>query len=83
MRGLVARNIGALECDLVLIDKERFIPNSAGTRGFIDLLARDGADNLVLGELKCSDAAARESIHEVLKDVEGAEAISGSKRRRN
>ncbi|HWD81404.1 MAG TPA: endonuclease NucS domain-containing protein, partial [Kribbella sp.] len=46
------------------------LPNAAGTRGRIDILARDIHDSWVVVELKRSDKAARDAIHEVAKYTE-------------
>jgi hypothetical protein len=77
LRDTLATQIDVLEPDLNFLEKEKYIPNSLGTRGFIDLLARDGQGHLVLIELKRTDAAAREAIHEILKYVEGVKAYLG------
>lgn len=79
LRDLLALDITALEPGLVLRDKEKFIPNDLGTRGFIDLYATDTDGNHVLIELKRSDASAREAIHEVHKYVEGVKAHLGAR----
>ena len=71
LRDALAANISVLEPGLTLLKKEEYIPNSLGTRGFIDLLARDPDNHFVLVELKRSDAASREAIHEILKYTEG------------
>lgn len=59
------------ESGLKLVSKEQYIPNTLGTRSFIDLVARDRDGLLVLIELKRSSTASREAIHEILKYVEG------------
>jgi len=75
LRDLLATQIHVLESGLVLVDKEKYIPNTLGTRSFIDLLARDTDNKWVLIEVKRSDAAAREAIHEIYKYVEGVKLI--------
>ena len=77
LRDILAVQIEALEPGLVLLETEQYIPNKLGTRGFIDLFARDVAGHFVLIELKRSDSAAREAIHEVLKYVEGVKEHLG------
>jgi hypothetical protein len=74
LRDLLAFQLDKLEKGLKLIQKEKYIPNELGTRGFIDLLAHDADGRWVLLELKRSDAAAREAIHEIFKYVEGVKA---------
>jgi RecB family endonuclease NucS len=66
IRDLLASQIDVLERGLTLIEKEKFIPNYIGTRSFIDLFARDPFGHFVLIELKRSNSAARDAIHEVL-----------------
>jgi len=63
LRDIIAADIEILEKGLVLLKKEQYIPNSLGTKGFIDLYARDSKGNHVIIELKKSDASAREAIH--------------------
>ena len=79
LRDMIARSIEKLENGLVLLQKEKYIPNPQGTRGFIDLYAKDMEGKHVLIELKKSDAAAREAIHEVQKYVEGIKQYFGAK----
>jgi hypothetical protein len=74
LRDLLAVQLHIIEAGLTLIDKEKYIPNTLGTRSFIDLLAHDREKRWVLIELKRSDAAAREAIHEIYKYVEGVKA---------
>jgi RecB family endonuclease NucS len=78
IRDLLANQLEVLEPGLCLIEKEKYIPNPLGTRGFIDLLARDASGHFVLIELKRSDASAREAIHEILKYVEGVKYHLGA-----
>ncbi|ARL10622.1 endonuclease NucS domain-containing protein [Burkholderia pseudomallei] len=77
LRDYIAGNIEVLESGLVMLDKEKYIPNELGTRGFIDLYARDAHGHHVLIELKRSDASSREAIHEVHKYVEGVKQYLG------
>lgn len=60
-------NLSLLEAGLQLVDIEEYLPNAHGTRGFIDILARDRLSNLVIIELKRAEGAAREAIHELYK----------------
>lgn len=71
IRDILAPNIETLEIGLTLVDKEVYIPNELGTRGFIDLLAIDRKGRWVLIELKRTQPATREAIHEIIKYVEG------------
>jgi hypothetical protein len=77
LKNLLADRICDLEPGLTLLEKEKYVPNKLGTRGFIDLFARDNKGHFVLIELKRSDAATRDAIHEVLKYVEGVKAHLG------
>ncbi|MFV0516765.1 MAG: endonuclease NucS domain-containing protein [Aminipila sp.] len=77
LRDNISSNIDILEKGLVLLQKEQYIPNSLGTKGFIDLYAKDEKGNHVIIELKKSDASAREAIHEVFKYVEGVKSHLG------
>ena len=77
LRDLLATQLDTLEPGLALLDIERHIPSTLGTSGFIDLLAQDKQNHWVLIELKRSDSAARQAIHEVLKYVEGVKAHLG------
>ncbi|ABF42761.1 hypothetical protein Acid345_3761 [Candidatus Koribacter versatilis Ellin345] len=79
LRDFLADNITRIEPGLTLLDKEKYIPNAIGTRGFIDLLAQDERGHFVLIELKRSDAASREAIHEVHKYVEGVKRHLGAR----
>lgn len=53
------------------IDKEAFLPNKLGTRGFVDILAHDELGRYVIIEVKKSKSTFREALHEVLKYFEG------------
>ena len=79
LRDRIADHIEVLEKGLVLLKKEKYIPNSLGTKGFIDLYAKDEKGNHVIIELKKSDASAREAIHEVFKYVEGVKSYLGAR----
>jgi hypothetical protein len=70
IRDKLALHLEVLEPGLVLIDTEAYLPNSQGTRSFVDILAKDSCGRYVLIELKRSDAAARQAVHEVLKYAE-------------
>jgi hypothetical protein len=50
-----------------LVEANHRLPNDAGDQGFIDILARDRLNNLVIIELKRSDPSAREALFEMLK----------------
>ena len=79
LRDLISLNINKLQSDLILLKKEQYIPNEFGTNGFIDLYAKDKFGNHVLIEIKRSNAASREALHEVNKYVEGVKQHFGVK----
>lgn len=79
LRDLIALNINKLKSDLTLLKKEQYIPNEVGTNGFIDLYAKDKFGNHVLIEIKRSNTASREALHEVNKYVEGVKQHFGVK----
>lgn len=72
IRDKLAENLEVIEPGLRLLQKEAYLPGTKGARGFVDLLAKDRNDRFVLIELKRTDSASREAIHEVLKYVENA-----------
>lgn len=71
IRDQLAAELEKLELGLNLLDKEKYIPNSIGTRGFIDILAQDGDGRYVIIEVKKTDQASRDAAHEILKYVQG------------
>lgn len=79
LRDLLSAQLDVLEGGLTLLDIEAFIPASIGTRSFIDLLAKDTKNRWVLIELKRSDAAARQAIHEIYKYVEAVKRHLGAR----
>jgi len=79
LRDLIARDISVLEPGLTLLKKEKYLPSPLGTKSFIDLYAKDSYGHHVLIEIKKSDAAAREALHEIHKYVEAAKQHLGAK----
>lgn len=79
LRDLLASKINTLEDGLVLLDTEEYIPSALGTRSFIDILAKDARGCWVLIELKRSQAASREAIHEIYKYVEAVKGHFGAR----
>lgn len=69
LRTFLATHLDLVERGLQLIAEEHPVHNDHGANGFIDLLARDGAGDLVVIELKRSDQAARQALHELEKYV--------------
>lgn len=70
VRDEIAARPELIEPGLVTVQTNFHLTNAEGTRGFIDVLARDRRGLLVVIEVKRSDSAAREAIHEVLKYCE-------------
>lgn len=71
IRDKLAEKLSLFENDLSLISMEKYLKNPKGTKGFVDLLAKDNLNRFVLIELKRSNAASREALHEVIKYFEG------------
>ena len=71
IRDKLATRLDLFGIGLELINTEEFLPNATGTRGFVDLFARNAEGKFFLIELKRSKAASRQAIHEVLKYIEG------------
>ncbi|MDE1493154.1 endonuclease NucS domain-containing protein [Xenorhabdus bovienii] len=78
LRDLVCEKISILGNDLIFLNKEQYIPNTLGTRGFIDIYAKDKDNNHVLIELKRSNQAVRQAMHEVIKYAEGVKSHFGA-----
>jgi Endonuclease NucS len=74
LRDLLADRLDLVEDGLSFLNKEKYVPSELGTRGFIDILAKDSRGRWVLIELKRSGAAARQAVHEIYKYVEGVKA---------
>jgi len=75
IRDKLINKLELLETGLIFIDKEKYLPNSLGTNGFIDILAKDSNNKFVIIELKKSNSSAREALHEILKYLEGIKEI--------
>ncbi len=70
IRDKLADHLTLIDNDLDLISVNYPLPNSEGTRGFIDILARDRHGVFVVIELKRSKETSREALHEVMKYTE-------------
>ncbi len=79
LRDLLVSKIHTLEDGLVVLGAEEYIPSALGTRSFIDILAKDARGRWVLVELKRSQAASREAIHEIYKYVEAVKGHLGAR----
>lgn len=69
IRDFLAHNLNFIENGLTLIRTEYHLPNDNGADGFIDILAKDIYGMLVVLEIKKSNQAARQAIHELHKYV--------------
>ncbi|MAX81793.1 MAG: hypothetical protein CL843_16645 [Crocinitomicaceae bacterium] len=67
IRDHLKQDIEFIEEGLNLIEDEYHLKNPDGASGFVDLFAHDDKNNLVIIELKRSDAASREAITELSK----------------
>ena len=67
IRDWLSENLDFLEDSLELIQKEYYLTDEVGARGFVDLLCKDDLGNFVIIEIKRSDSSARQTISEVLK----------------
>ena len=56
-----------LEPGLTLVEVNDRLPNNAGGKGFIDILAKDHLGHFVIIELKRSKVSSRDALFEILK----------------
>ncbi|MBP1222363.1 endonuclease NucS domain-containing protein [Flavobacterium sp. 1355] len=70
IRDNLAENLGILNPEYELIGKEHYIPKGITTKSFIDILAKDRDNNYIIIEVKRSNQAERQAIHEIYKYVE-------------
>lgn len=67
IRDWLGNHLDFIAPGLRLIQKEYYLPDEVGARGFVDLLCEDKYQNFVVIEIKRSDSSARQTISEVLK----------------
>ena len=77
IRDNLASNLKVINSDYRLVEKEHYLPNSQGTRGFVDILATNSKEQYVIIEIKRTNASSREAIHEILKYIEGIKVNNG------
>lgn len=70
IRDKLVNNLNVIDNDISLLDKEVFLKNLKGTRGYVDILAKDSSGRYIIIELKRSDQASREALHETVKYFE-------------
>lgn len=69
IRDHLADNLNFFYDSLTLIKKEFPLPNFLGSKGYIDILAKDVYNNFVIIEIKRSRTTSRETIQEILKYI--------------
>lgn len=67
LRDFIASHLELLEEGLILRGTETHLPNLEGSAGRMDIYARDRFGHHVVIEIKSSDKAAREALHEMEK----------------
>jgi hypothetical protein len=67
LRDFLASNLGLIEQGLKLVDKNYPVTTLQGADGALDILARDKHDSFVIIEVKRSESAARQALHELSK----------------
>lgn len=67
IRDFLADNLDFISPQLTLIQKEYYLPAKIGSKGYVDILAKDNFNNFVIIEIKRSEQAARQAISELLK----------------
>lgn len=71
IRDKLIKRLDLFDNNTQFLDKEKYLPNKLGTKGFVDIFAKDALGRYVLIEIKRSKATSREALHEVLKYYEG------------
>lgn len=66
-RDFLAEHLELISNGMTLLDTEMMLPNDLGAKGFVDLVVRDKFGVIVLIEIKRSDSAARDAMHELFK----------------
>lgn len=70
IRDILVKNLKVINKDYTFLEREKYLKNEIGTRGFIDIFAKNKNGKYVIIELKRSKAASREAIHELFKYFE-------------
>lgn len=69
IRDFLSENLNILERGLRLIKNEFPLANARGAGGFVDILATDELGHYVIIEIKRSNQAARQALHELTKYI--------------
>lgn len=67
IRDYLATHLELIETGLTLVAREHYLRNSVGASGFLDIFARAANGQLLIIEIKRTNAAAREAIQELFK----------------
>lgn len=67
IRDHLIERLDIIEPGLTLVAREHYLRNPNGASGFLDIFARAANDQLVIIEIKRTDAAAREALQELFK----------------
>lgn len=67
LRDELAKDLSIIEPELVLIDTNYPVESAQGASGALDILAKDRHGSYVIIEVKRSDTAARQALHELSK----------------
>lgn len=69
LRDSLANNLGVIESGLQLVSKNYPVRNYQGASGSFDILAKDKYGGFVIIEVKRSNSAARQALHELSKYI--------------
>lgn len=67
IRDHLITQLDLIEPGLILVAREHYLKNTSGASGFLDIFARAANGQLVIIEIKRTDAAAREALQELFK----------------
>ena len=67
IRDHLIQQLDLIEPGLTLVAREHYLKNASGASGFLDIFARAANGQLVIIEIKRTDAAAREALQELFK----------------
>jgi hypothetical protein len=69
LRDFLAVNLSVIDPTLQLIGTEFALPNRIGSKGFVDILAKDIYNNYVIIEIKRSKNSSRETLQQIYKYI--------------